>query len=53
MTLLSILRLIIKIVFFVLFCLLTGFVFVLGKSGTGIKLYYGFTSALLWGVILL
>ena len=52
MILSSIVKIVIKTVIFVLFCLISSYVMLFGKQGTGIKLYYVFTSIFLWGIII-
>ena len=46
------LAIIIKVVAFVIFCLVSSFVILFGKNNTGIKSYYAFTAVFLWGVML-
>ncbi len=49
---LTLLILLIKALAFTLFCLVTSFVILYGKNGTGVKLYYAFFAVLVWGVML-
>lgn len=42
-----------KIISFVLFCLISSFVLLFGKNGSGIKLLFAFAAMLLIGVIVL
>lgn len=42
----------VKIICFMLFCIISAFSVCLGKGGTGMKTYYVFTAILLWGVML-
>lgn len=46
-------KILIKAACLVMFSLLSSCVLLLGKSRSGIKVYYVFTSIFLWGVILL
>lgn len=48
----TLLVLITKVVAFVLFCMLSAFVFLFGKAKTGIKPYYVLTAVLLVYVLL-
>lgn len=47
MTLLTLVTLVIKIISFMLFCILSGYVIVCGKGDTGIKTDYLITSIML------
>lgn len=49
----EIIKIIIKIVTFVIFCLLSSYVLLFGKEKTGIKIDYAFTSAILIGVMVI
>lgn len=52
MTLSTLMNLGIKIVTLWLFCFVSSYVFLFGKSRTGIKRYYVFFSLFCWGVLL-
>ena len=46
-------KVIIKVVTFTIFCLLSSYVLLFGKEKTGIKIDYAFTSAILIGVMVI
>lgn len=48
----TLILMLIKIISFTLFCLVSGFVLLCGKNGSDIKLMYAITSVLLLGVII-
>ncbi len=50
MIILMILQFVVQLFALVLFCIISSYVFCLGKAGTGIKLDYGF-FALICGVV--
>jgi len=49
----EIIKVIIKVVTFTIFCLLSSYVLLFGKEKTGIKIDYAFTSAILIGVMVI
>ncbi len=49
----EIIKIIIKIVTFVVFCLLSSYVLLFGKEKSGIKIDYAFASAILIGVMVI
>ena len=49
----EIIKIIIKIVTFVIFCLLSSYVLLFGKEKSGIKIDYAFASAILIGVMVI
>lgn len=49
----EIIKEIIKVVTFTIFCLLSSYVLLFGKEKTGIKIDYAFTSAILIGVMVI
>ena len=53
MTLSSLMSQGIKILVLWLYCFISSYVLLYGKSGTSIKLYYVFFSLFCWGVLLL
>ena len=53
LVILEIIKVIIKVVTFTIFCLLSSYVLLFGKEKTGIKIDYAFTSAILIGVIVI
>ena len=49
----GILKLLVKVICFIIFCLCSGFTLMLGKTDSNIKIYYVFTAICLAGVVLL
>lgn len=49
----EIIKIITKIVTFVIFCLLSSYVLLFGKEKSGIKIDYAFASAILIGVMVI